>query len=489
MVWNLQLVETGRSKTQVWLSKNLCWARAGPVLKHQKQPAVMLSQGRASSETPEAASSDVLKHQKQPAVMLSQGRASSETPEAASSDVLKHQKQPQPASGLWIPPKAIRCFARGGMRNRTYYKGPGRGGVVLGGGAFDQQRVLCNRVLKFQEPRGVDGVIVFLFFLLLLLLLNRPNYWKFFREPLDANICLVFWWFFVLSWNDYVLSIRRCINISWLENTSTHATNSINKFGAQGWFQILGTLGFHFLFLFESVFFKQFNPLTLWKHSKPLRYRWIFCRGSCGWSSVGNFRFPIPNQQRAMIHWLFPHQLVEALEQKENCVNFLVQNWMGPPTSRFLHTIAFTKKINQFVCIIDGVCQVCGSFWNRWLVFWAIKSVHITPHLFSVDSAVCGGNPHAFWRIQVYLNGIYPDVVQTEATKYFPLRRTVQETYPILHVQNYSQICSFLALCCHGRSNGFAPARWHCFSQYKGFFHPQFRGTNLLWPAWLPRFT
>ena len=98
-------------------SQQWCWARAGPVLKHQKQPAVMLSQGRASSETPEAASSDVepgqgqfwntrssqqwcwaragpvLKHQKQPAVMLSQGRASSETPEAASSDVEPGQGQ------------------------------------------------------------------------------------------------------------------------------------------------------------------------------------------------------------------------------------------------------------------------------------------------------------------------------------------------------------------------------------------------------------
>ena len=62
----------------------------------------------------------------------------------------------------------------GGLLNRTYYKGPVRGGVVLGGRAFDQQRVLCHTVLKFQEPRGVDGAIVFLFFLLLLLLVGLP---------------------------------------------------------------------------------------------------------------------------------------------------------------------------------------------------------------------------------------------------------------------------------------------------------------------------
>ena len=68
-------------------------------------------------------------------------------------------------------PKPFVVLQGRGLRNRTYYKGPVRGGVVLGGGAFDQQRVLCNRVLKFQEPRGVDGVIVFLFFLLLLLFL------------------------------------------------------------------------------------------------------------------------------------------------------------------------------------------------------------------------------------------------------------------------------------------------------------------------------
>ena len=126
--WKLRCESLARTREpgqgQFWnarSSQQRCWARAGPVLKHQKQPAVMLSQGRASSETPEAASSDVepgqgqfwntrssqqwcwaragpvLKHQKQPAVMLSQG------------------KQPQPASGMWIPPKAIRCFARGGL--------------------------------------------------------------------------------------------------------------------------------------------------------------------------------------------------------------------------------------------------------------------------------------------------------------------------------------------------------------------------------------
>ena len=68
-------------------------------------------------------------------------------------------------------PKPFVVSQGGGLRNRTYYKGPVRGGVVLGGGAFDQHRVLCNRLLNFQEPRGVDRVIVFLFFLLLLLLL------------------------------------------------------------------------------------------------------------------------------------------------------------------------------------------------------------------------------------------------------------------------------------------------------------------------------
>ena len=110
-------VEPGQ--TQFWntrSSQQWCWARAGPVLKHQKQPAVMLRQGRASSETPEAASSDVepgqgpvLKHQKQPAVMLRQGRASSETPEAASSDVEPGQTQ------FWNTRSSQQwCWARAG---------------------------------------------------------------------------------------------------------------------------------------------------------------------------------------------------------------------------------------------------------------------------------------------------------------------------------------------------------------------------------------
>ena len=48
-----------QTQGQFWNSRSSQqwpWARAGPGLKHQKQPAVALSQTRASSETPQAAS-------------------------------------------------------------------------------------------------------------------------------------------------------------------------------------------------------------------------------------------------------------------------------------------------------------------------------------------------------------------------------------------------------------------------------------------------
>ena len=86
-VW-LFCVEPGQG--QFWntrSSQQWCWARAGPVLKHQKQPAVMLSQGRASSETPEAASSDVEPGQGQ----FWNTRSSQQWCWARAGPVLKHQ--------------------------------------------------------------------------------------------------------------------------------------------------------------------------------------------------------------------------------------------------------------------------------------------------------------------------------------------------------------------------------------------------------------
>ena len=50
--------------------------------------------------------------------------------------------------------------------------------------------MLCNRVFKLQEPRGVDGVVVFLFFLLLLLVVVVVVGWLF--------VCLFVLFCFVL---------------------------------------------------------------------------------------------------------------------------------------------------------------------------------------------------------------------------------------------------------------------------------------------------
>ena len=96
----------------------LFW-RGGWKLRCEFLGSLSQARARASSETPEA---------------LSQARASSETPEALSQT--RTRTVVCGLSGTSKPPKTICCFARGGLLNRTYYKGPVTRGVVVGGGAW-----------------------------------------------------------------------------------------------------------------------------------------------------------------------------------------------------------------------------------------------------------------------------------------------------------------------------------------------------------------
>lgn len=147
-----------------------------------------------------------------------------------------------------------------------------------------------------------------------------------------------------------MLSIRRCINISWLENKSTHATNSINKFGAQGWFQILGTLGFHFLFFLKVFFFKTAQPINLVKTFKtfeiPLEFLqrelWVKFRG----------KFSVPNSQPAKSHdtLIVSPPVGRSLRTKGKLRQFSGSKLNGPSNESVFAHYCFHKKKSINLC-------------------------------------------------------------------------------------------------------------------------------------------
>ena len=79
-------------------------------------------------------------------------------------------------------------------------------------------------------------------------------------------------------------------------------------------------------------------------------------------------KFSVPNSQPAKSHdtLIVSPPVGRSLRTKGKLRQFSGSKLNGPSNeSVFAHYCFHKKKIKQFVCIIDGVYQVCGSFWNR----------------------------------------------------------------------------------------------------------------------------